>query len=113
MKTGMKFAAAAFGLAMALAGASGASATTTWQAHHPRRAEVNARLARENHRIMAEGRDGELTRRRARDLRAEDRGIRDQERLYASRDHGHITRAEQRQLNREENGLGRQIARRS
>jgi len=111
MTNSMKIVTVAMGLAVALAGATGASATTRWQAHHPRRAEVNARLERQNHRITAERREGELTRRQAHDLRAEDRGIRGQERLYASRDGGHITRAEQHRLNREENGVSRQISR--
>jgi hypothetical protein len=101
----------ALGLAVALAGASGADATTRWQASHPRRAEVNGRLAHQNQRITAERRDGQLTRGQARDLRAEDRGIRGQERFDASRDGGHITRQEKRQLNREENGVSRQIGR--
>jgi hypothetical protein len=105
------FRTALFGLCLAaVAGAATvASAETPWQAHHPRRAEVNARLARQNHRITREVREGELTRGQARDLRAEDRGIRGQERFDASHDRGHITRAEQRQLNREENQVSRQI----
>jgi hypothetical protein len=109
MKTGMKIATAVMGLAVALAGVSTASATTRWQAHHPRRAEVNRRLARQNHRITAERRDGQLTVAQAHDLRAQDRGIRGQERFDASHDDGHITKAEQHQLNREENGVSREI----
>jgi hypothetical protein len=111
MKTGVKFAAIAMGLAVALAGATSASAVTRWQAHHPRRAEVNARLARQNHRITVERREGELTRGQAQDLRAQDRGIRGQERFDASHDNGHITKAEQHQLNREENGVSNEIGR--
>jgi hypothetical protein len=109
MKTSAKFATVALGLAVVLVGAGGASAETQWQAHHPRRVEVNHRLARQDHRIMAERRDGQLSGRQARQLHAEDRGVRAQERFYASRDHGHVTRAEQRRLNHEENGVSRQI----
>ena len=109
MNTKAKFATVALGLAVVLAGATGASADTRWQAHHPRREEVNHRLARQNHRIMVERREGELTGRQARALHAEDRGIRTQEQVFASRDHGHITGAEQSRLNREENAVSRQI----
>jgi len=110
MNTSTKLATLAMGLAVALAGATGASATTTtWKTHHPRRAEVNARLARQNHRITVQRREGELTGRQAHELRAEDRGVRNQERFYASRDGGHITKAEQHRLNREENGVSGQI----
>ena len=112
MKTPLKFAAAALGFAVLVAGAGAASAyETPWQAHHPRRVEVNARLMHQHRRIGMERREGELTRGQARDLRAEDRGIRAQERFDASRHHGHLTRAEQHQLNHEENGVSRQIGR--
>jgi hypothetical protein len=109
MKTTMKLALTALGLAVTLAGATGASADTRWQRHHPRREEVNSRLVRQNHRIMAERREGEINGAQARALHAEDHGIRAQERVDASQNHGHITRAEQRQLNREENGVSGQI----
>jgi hypothetical protein len=109
MNTSVKIATLAMGLAVVLAGATSASADTRWQSHHPRREEVNTRLARQNHRITVERRQGELTGRQAHELRAEDRGVRAQERFYASRHGGHVTRAEQRRLNREENGVSRQI----
>lgn len=109
MNTG--FVIAGMAVAMALAGVSGASATTEWQAHHMRRAEVNHRLARQNHRITVERRDGELTASQAHALRAEDRRIRAEERFGASRNHGHITAAEQHRLNRQENAVSRQIGR--
>jgi hypothetical protein len=109
MKTTLKIAMAALGLATALAGASGASATTDGPANHARRAEVVARLDRQEHRIAMERREGELTRFQARHLRREDRHIRAQERRMASRDGGRITRGEQRRLNREEDRVGRQI----
>ena len=102
---------AGFALTMAAGVATAALAETPWQAHHPRRAEVNHRLANQNRRINTERRDGAITRTQARDLHAEDRGLRAQERFDASRDRGHITRAEHRRLNREENGVSRQIGR--
>ena len=92
-----------------LAGTTGANAATAWQKEHPRRTEVNMRLAQQNRHITEERREGELTRTGARDLRAQDRGLRAEERLDASRDRGHITRGEQRRLNRQENGVSREI----
>ena len=105
----------AFVIAMALAisaiGAASSADATPWQAHHPRRAEVNGRLHNQSHRIATERRDGQLTGRQARDLHAEDRGIRGQERFDASRDGGHITRGEKIRINHEENRVSGQIGR--
>jgi len=42
----------------------------TWNQNHPRRAEVNARLANQNHRVNDELREGEMTRGQARTLHA-------------------------------------------
>ena len=109
MRTLAKTLLAACGLVAALGVATGASAETRWQHHHPRRVEVNHRLANQDHRINVERREGEITGRQARYLHAEDRGFRAQERFDASRDRSHLTRAEQRRLNREENGVSRQI----
>jgi hypothetical protein len=109
MNTPLKFAALAIGLAVAVAGATSASADTTWRMHHPRREEVNARLERQHHRITMAHREGKLTGRQAQKLHAEDRGIRARERLYASRHQGRLTRGEQHRLNHEENGVSRQI----
>ncbi len=101
-----------FALALATAGLGvSTSADAAWWRHHPRRAEVNARLARQDHRINVERREGEITGRQAAYLHAEDRGIRAQERFDASRDGGHITRGEQARLNHEENQVSRQIGR--
>ncbi len=95
---------------LAMAGmASGAQAD--WRTAHPRRAEVNARLANQAHRINVERREGEITAAQAHDLHAQDRGIRAQERYDASRDGGHITRAEQAQLNHQENQVSHEIGR--
>jgi len=102
----------AFGAALiALLAGTGANAATPWQKHHPRRTEVNMRLAHQERRIAEERREGELTRRQAHELRAQDRGIRNEERFDASRDGSHITKGEQRSLNRQENAVSRQIGR--
>jgi hypothetical protein len=96
-------------LATALGVASGASAETKWQKNHPRRTEVNHRLANQNARIHADRKDGAITGAQAKDLHQEDAGIRAQERYDASKDGGHITKSEQHQLNQEENGVSAQI----
>ena len=77
--------------------------------HHPRRTEVNHRLAIQDHRINRDYREGRISLRQARYLHGEDRMIRHQERFDARFDGGHVTRAEQRGLNRNENGVSRQI----
>jgi hypothetical protein len=94
-----------------LAGATQFANAETWNQAHPRRAEVNARLENQNHRINQERREGEITGRQAHALHAEDRAIRKEERFMARQNGGHITRAEQRALNQQENAVSRQIGR--
>lgn len=94
-------------LSIAFAGA--ASAATTWDASHPRRAEVNQRLANQDRRIHQEVREGELSRGEAMRLHRDDHQVRREERLMASQNGGHITRQEDRALNQQENRVSRQI----
>ncbi len=96
---------AAMGLTMAAGVAGAASAATPWQHHHPRRVEVNHRLASLNHAIRRERAEGDLSARQAGRLHARAHMIRLQERRFA-RGHGsHLTRAEQARLNHEETGV--------
>lgn len=111
MRTATKTLLIITSLAAVIGAAGTASAETAWQRHHPRRVELNHRLANQHARIIDERREGDLSRGQARDLRAEDRGIRAQERFDASKHHGHLTRGEQRRLNREENAVSGQIGR--
>jgi hypothetical protein len=82
---------------------------TQWQKDHPRRTEVNKRLANQNKRIHQERKEGELTKAQAAKLHAEDHAIRQEERTMASTNHGHITKAEQKALNQQENQVSKQI----
>jgi len=95
----------------ALAGlASSALADETqWQKDHPRRTEVNNRLANQNRRINNEEKSGQITKAQAQKLHSEDHAIRKEERTMASTDHGHITKTEQRALNQQENQVSKQI----
>lgn len=97
--------------AVALAGiANNALAgETQWQKDHPRRTEVNARLANQNKRIHTERKEGEITKAQAHKLHSEDHAIRQEERTMASTNGGHITKAEQRALNQQENQVSKQI----
>jgi hypothetical protein len=97
--------------AVALTGiASNALADDTqWQKDHPRREQVNNRLANQNQRIKQERKEGEISKAQAQKLHAEDRGIRQEERTMASTNHGHITKAEQKALNQQENQVSKQI----
>lgn len=101
---------ALFGIAGA-AVAVGSASASPWNWHHPRRAEVNHRLAAQDMRINRDYRDGRISLRQAHYLHAEDRTVRHQERFDARFDRGHITRADQRGLNQDENGVSRQIRR--
>jgi hypothetical protein len=86
-----------------------ALAESQWDKDHPRRAEVNGRLANQNARIHNEVKDGQITRAQAAGLHKEDHQIRQEERDMASQNNGHITKQEQRTLNQQENGVSRQI----
>src|ERR1700733_7261988 len=74
----LTFAAAIVSLA-ALVGTT-ASAETTWQKNHPRRTQVNSRLANQNRRIHNDVKDGTLTKGQAANLHREDHQVRQEER---------------------------------
>ncbi|HVM86648.1 MAG TPA: hypothetical protein VMT76_00570 [Puia sp.] len=78
---------------------------------HPRRAEVNGRLANQNARIHDKVEDGKMSKEEAAKLHTEDHAIRKEEQRMASRHDGHITKHEQHKLNRQENHVSRQIRR--
>lgn len=95
--------------AVALSATTAAFAQTQWQKDHPRRAEVNHRLANQNRRIHNEVKEGEITKGQARQLHREDHQIRQEERDMAAQNGGGITKQEQRTLNQQENQVSRQI----
>lgn len=94
--------------ALFLAAAAPAMAETQWQKDHPRRAEVNQRLANERAKTRNEVASGKLTGQQAHQLNKEDRQIRREERSMAAQNGGHITRQEQRTLNQQENAVNAQ-----
>jgi hypothetical protein len=105
-RKGISFAAAM----VSLAGLVGtASADTTWQKNHPRREQVNHRLANQNKRIHQDVKNGTLTKGQAAALHKDDHQVRQEERDMASQNGGHITHSEQKVLNSQENGISSQI----
>lgn len=98
---------ATLGAVIALGGA--ASAQSTFDQTHPRRDEVNDRLANQTARIHTERARGEINARQAHRLHMADRRIRRQERRFAYNHNGRISRAEQHRLNREENRVSNHI----
>jgi hypothetical protein len=96
------------GLGLVLSAATSASATA-WDKAHPRRAEVNHRLAAQNARIHRDVKDGAITPEEGAKLHAEDRAIRGEERADGAAHDGHITKADQRGLNQEENAVSKDI----
>ena len=95
---------------VSLAGLVGtASAETAWQKNHPRRTQVNQRLANQNKRIHQDVKNGTLSKSQAANLHHQDRQVRREERAMASQNGGHITKSEQRVLNSQENNLSKQI----
>jgi hypothetical protein len=82
---------------------------TQWQKDHPRRTEVNKRLANQNRRIHNEVKSGQINHAQAAQLHQEDHNIRQEERAMASTNNGHITKTEQHALNQQENQVSGQI----
>ena len=89
--------------------AAPAMADTPWQAHHPRREEVNNRLGNQNVRIHQEVKEGEMSHAKAARLHAADHRIRMRQRRDAAAHGGHLTRHEKARLNRRENRVSRRI----
>jgi hypothetical protein len=97
-------------LTAAIAGvAASALADTQWEKDHPRREQVNNRLANQNKRIQNEVKEGEMTKGQAAQLHKEDHNIRKEERLMAGQNGGHITKQEQKTLNQQQNKVSKQI----
>jgi hypothetical protein len=93
-----------------LLGASWSAAQAdTWQQNHPRRAEVNSRLANQNRRIHADVRNGTMTHSQARAMHRDDHAVRQEERDMARQNGGHITKTEQHALNQQENAVSHDI----
>jgi len=82
---------------------------TKWEKNHPRRAEVNARLANQNKRITNEVKEGEITHAQAKELRSNDKAIRSEEKAMASQHGTHITKTEKKALNQELNQNSKEI----
>ncbi len=89
--------------------AAPAIADTAWQAHHPRREQVNNRLGNQNGRIHQEVREGEMSHAKAARLHHADHRIRVQERRIAARHGGHLTRHEQARINHEQSHVSHRI----
>ena len=89
--------------------ATSAMAETKWEKHHPRRDQVNDRLKKQNRRIKHEVKEGEMTKRQARQLHKDDHQVRQEERNMAHQNGGAITKSEQKTLNQQENGISKQI----
>ena len=107
----LKRTAISLGLLMCFAssGTVLADTDTQWQKDHPRREQVNNRLANQNKRIQNEVKEGELTKSQAAGLHKQDHQIRQEERAMASQNGGHITKLEQATLNQQENRVSKEI----
>jgi hypothetical protein len=86
-----------------------AMAESQWDKDHPRRDQVNDRLAHQNRRIHHEVKEGEMSRAKAARLHKDDRHARREEQMMARQDRGHITKQEQRALNQQENQVSGRI----
>lgn len=89
--------------------ASSAYAKEEFKEKHPRRAEVNKRVRKEDKRIDTAEKDGKLTPAQAQKLRGEVAGVKAQEQAEVKANGGYLTKGEQKQLNQELNQDSRQI----
>jgi hypothetical protein len=76
---------------------------------HPRKHEVNQRLANQNRRIDRKEANGTMSKKEGNKIHKEDHQINQEKRDMASQDHGHITKQEQKTLNQQENQTSKQI----
>jgi hypothetical protein len=76
---------------------------------HPRRNEVNKRVAKQMARINQGDKSDKLTAQQTKQLKANDKAIKQQERADVKANGGHLTKREQRQLNQEENANSKLI----
>ncbi len=97
------------GLMSTLAFCAPTHAQTINRENHPRRKEVNSRLARQNRRIHREVKSGEMTHSEAKRLHHEDKIIHREEKAMVHQNHGHLTKAEKKSLNQQENAVSKQI----
>lgn len=86
-----------------------AMAQSAWAAQHPRRAQVNARLAHQDARTDQEAKTGQIGPAQAARLHGADQRIRDHERRMAAMHGGDITAHEQAKLNAEEDRVSHRI----
>lgn len=110
MSLKQKFLIAIMGASLTLCGVASASAGT-WQVHHPRRVEVNHRLAHQNFRIARNLHKGHISLQQAAYLHHEDHMVRMHERRDAALHGGHLTAGEQMRFNHQENRISGQIYR--
>ncbi|HLQ13058.1 MAG TPA: hypothetical protein VK130_07410 [Steroidobacteraceae bacterium] len=99
----------AAGALLSLGLSTGAMAETRWEKQHPRRDQVNDRLAHQSKRLHREVKEGEMTPAQAAALHRQDHKIRREERLMAGQNGGHITKLEQKSLNQQENAVSKEI----
>ncbi len=83
---------------------------TSWKANHPRRVQVNDRLANQSARIEQGVASGAITRSQARALHQQDQFIRAEERGMAGFNNGHLTGADQQSLNQQLDAQSQAIA---
>jgi len=107
MKTN-HFLVAASIVALGLISASG-FAQNNFDETHPRRAEVNSRLANQNARVDNKVAEGKMSQGEAAKIHRQDHAIRKEERRDAAANGGHITKAEQVHINHQENHVSREI----
>ena len=80
-----------------------------WDRKHPRRDQVNDRLANQNKRIKDEVKEGDMSKAQAVRLHKKDHQIRMEERRMARRNDGHLTKEEQEKINKQENNVSKKI----
>jgi hypothetical protein len=76
---------------------------------HPRVRQVNRRAERQQDRIAAGVKSGQLTARQTANLETKEAALKSEEHTYRLENGGSLTKSEQNQLNKQENNLSGQI----
>jgi hypothetical protein len=104
-----KFHVAAAASALLIGAFTGSAMAQTYDATHPRPAEVNGRLQNQNERVDNKLSNGNMTPGQAEHIQHQDDRINNQKRRMEARDNGHLTKEDQAILNHRENGVSNEI----
>lgn len=92
-----------------IGGYTGSAVAQSYDATHPRPAEVNRRLNDQQNRVDNKVSGDKMSTREAEHIQRQDKGISNEEHAMERQDNGHLTNKDDRTLNRQENHVSNEI----